>query len=259
MKEMDDVMIQIKEVKNHYQEKPEEAVLIKNGLIPGITGREVDVNKSYLSMKRVGHFDESLLEYRDVFPKIRFEKNYRNYIIGGNPKKNMVSFIFLVDKNTTEKELQTLLQILRIKKVKANFFIDGNWFEENNDLVNTIVLEGHDLGNLSYNLDYNDSSFIWMDTIIKKLTKKKFSYCYGEKENALALDTCAMYKNYTIRPSLKIDASPYITIKQNIKAGTIASFPIQQTVIQELPSIITFTEEKGYKITTLPTHLNEKK
>lgn len=259
MKEMDDVMVQIKEVKNHYKEKPVEAVLIDNGIIPGINGREVDVNKSYVNMKRVGHFDESQLEYKDVFPKVRFEKNYKKYILGGNPNKNMVSFIFLVDKNTTEKDLETLLNILQIKKIKANLFIDGNWFEENNDLVSDIVQNGHELGNLSYNLDYLDSSFIWMDTIIKKLTNKKFSYCYGEKDNALALNTCAMYKNYTIRPSLKIEESPYITVKQNIKAGSIISFNISQAVLKELPSIVSFTLEKGYQITTLPKLLTEKK
>ncbi|MDD3340792.1 MAG: polysaccharide deacetylase family protein [Bacilli bacterium] len=259
MKEMDEVMVAIKEVKGRYEEKPVESVLIKNGMVPGLLGREVDINKSYLNMKRVDHFDESLLEYKDVYPKVRFSKNYQKYIVGGNPQKKMVSFIFLIDKNTTVKDIKELLNIATIKKIKINFFIDGNWFENNNDMINTLVKEGHDLGNLSYHLDYDDSSFIWMDTIMKKLTHKKFSYCYAEKENKLILDTCSMYKNYTIIPSLKIEESPYSTIKKDIKAGSIVSFNVTQKVIKELPSIISFTEEKGYKITTLKSHLSEKK
>ena len=253
----DDVMHQIKSVSSHYAEEPIEAVIKNNEMIPGIVGKEVDVSKSYDKMKRVGSFNEGLLEYKNEYPKIRLNKNYEYYIISGNPKKNMVSLLFLIDKNTDEKKLKKMLDILDIKNVKATFFIDGYWFEENNDWIQMIASLGHDLGNLSYNRDYRDSSFIWMDTIMKRIMNRKYGYCYNEKDNQTALDICKMYKNYTIRPSLVITDNPFSTIRKEEKAGDIISFKITDLVIEELPSIITYTISKGYKITPLSLHLDE--
>lgn len=259
MKEMDNTMIEVKAVSDQYKEAPVEAVLTEKGLIPGIVGREVDVNKSYLNMKRMGRFDESLLMYKDSFPKIRLEKNYKNYIISGNPKKNMVSLLFLVEKNTSQKEVEELLKVARVKKVKLTFFIDGYWFEKHNDSVTMIVTDGHDVGNLSYQQDYTDSSFIWMDTIMKKLTGKKFSYCYTEKDSPETLDMCAMYKNYTIKPSLIVKQNPYSTIKKEASAGSIISLSIGKETTGEFASMITQLQSKGLQITDLREHIQEKR
>lgn len=257
VKEVDDIMLQIKAVSSHYLEEPVEAIIEENTMIPGINGKEVNTAKSYDNMKKVGKFNSGLLAYKDKYPEIRMQKNYGYYIIGGNPRKNMVSLVFLIDKKTDNNKLKKILNILDIKKVKATFFIDGYWFEENNDWVQTIASYGHDLGNLSYEQNYQDSSFIWMDTVMKRVMKREYGYCYNEKENQIALDICKMYKNYTIRPSLSIKENPLLTIRKEEKAGDIISFTITDTVIEELPSIITYSLSKGYQIEPLYRHLTE--
>lgn len=56
-------MIKLKEVKDSYQKEAVDAVIANNTIIPGISGLEVDVDESYLKMKKVGIFQESLLVF----------------------------------------------------------------------------------------------------------------------------------------------------------------------------------------------------
>ena len=254
LKNEDDIMVQIKAVSSHYSEKPEEAVLIENGIIPGISGRE---DESYNKMKRLGYFNKELLVYDKKNPKNTLKNNYDKYIIKGNSIKQSISLIILIQKNTKPEDLKKIKDIATLKNIKLNFFIDGYWFEENNDIINSIVMDKHELGNLSYDGNYQDSSFIWMDTIIKKLTDKKYSFCYKEKENKLHLETCSLYKNYTIIPSIIIDNNLYNDVKNQISSGDIVSLKVTDKNINELPSTITYIESKGLKIVTLSELLKE--
>lgn len=257
LKNEDDIMVQIKAVSSHYSEKPEEGVSIENGIIPGISGREVNIDESYSKMKRLGYFNKELLVYDKKHPKNTLKDNYNKYIIKGNSTKQSTSLIILIEKNTKIEDLEKILDIAKLKNIKLNFFIDGYWFEENNDIINKIVMEKHELGNLSYDGDYQDSSFIWMDTIIKKITEKKYSFCYKEKENKLHLETCSLYKNYTIIPSIIIDNNLYNDVKNKISSGDIISLKVTDKNINELPSTITYIESKGLKIVTLSNLLKE--
>ena len=45
-----------------------------------------------------------------VKPKISIEKNYNKYIIAGNPKKNMVSLLFLVEDNNNTLKIEKILE-----------------------------------------------------------------------------------------------------------------------------------------------------
>lgn len=257
IKEKDDIMIQIKAVSSHYKEKPEEAILVENGIIPGISGKEVDIDESYKNMKKIGIFDPNLLKYKKINPKQSIINSFDKYIVSGNKNKEQVSIIMLIQNNTKSEYVEKLLTIAKVKNIKLNFFIDGNWFEKNNDILSEISINGHEIGNLSYNGDYQDSSFIWMDTIIKKLNNKNYSYCYKEKENRLHLETCALYKNYTIMPTKKIENNLYENIKENVNNGDIISMVINNENIEELPITISYIQSKGLKIQTLSNLLKE--
>lgn len=259
MENMDDIMIHIKEESEKYEEKPVEAIIKENDIIPGIAGRKVNIEKSYRAMKSVGYFNENLLKYEPIYPKDILKENLDHYIIKGNNQKEMVSFLFQIDKNVSLENIEELLNIAKVKKVSFTFFLDGYWFEENNDFVSEIARLNHNIGNLSYNKDYKDSSFLWMNTIIKKITNKKHSYCYIEKENKAYLDVCAMHQNYTIKPSLIIKENPYLTIKEKIQKGDIVNLKITNTLIKELPSILSYLQNKGIKEVTLEELLKETK
>lgn len=259
MQSMDEIMIHIKEESQKYEEKPIEAVIEKKSIIPGLAGRKINIEKSYHAMKNVGYFHENLIEYEPIYPKHRLKENLKYYIIKGNEKKDMISFVFKIDKNTSKENIEELLNIGKVKKVSFTFFLDGYWFEENNDFVSEIARLGHDIGNLSYKEDYQDSSFLWMNTIIKKLTNKKHSYCYMEKEKEVYLDICALHQNYTIKPSKIINENPYLTVKEKVEKGDIVSLKITDPLIKELPSILTYIQKKGIKQVSLTKLLEEER
>lgn len=254
VKEYDDIMIQIKEENNTYKVEATDATIEENTIIPGVKGKQINEDKSYGKMKRYGKFNDNLIVYQDIIPIISIKNNLDKYVISGNINKLMVSLIFLVEENDN---IDNILKILNKNNIKANFFVDGNWLEKNNELLVSLINEGHNVGNLSYNRDYTDSSYPWADTIIKKIGKQDFGYCYNEVEDAVALKLCSLYNNYTIRPSVIIKNNPLKEIQENIKSGSIISFKITSSLEQELNSIIKYIKSKGLTIETLSNHLEE--
>lgn len=254
VKETDEIMVEIKKAVEVHTNKSVDATIKEDTIIPGIYGGIVDEEKSYEKMKRVGSYQENLLVYKKIKPSVSIEKNFDKYIISGNPKKNMVTLLFLVKDNDDPTKIEN---ILKQKDVKASFFVDGNWFENHNDKIYEWINKDYTVGNLSYGLDYTNSSFVWMDTIIKRVGNQKVSFCYNEEPNKEALKICAMNKNYTIRPSITISKAPLSEVKENLKAGSIIALPINQTVEKELPIIIEYIRGKGYKLENLYHHLEE--
>ena len=254
VKDADTIMIEIKKKNDSVAYDAIDATIDGNTIIPGISGKEVDIDKSYDKMKRYGSYLESLLEYQLVAPQVSLSKNYDKYIISGNPTKNMVTFIFLVEESD---DVEEVIKQLEKTNTPANFFLDGNWFEKNNSKVLELIEDGYEVGNLSYGRNYQDSSFVWMDTIIKKVGKQKNSYCYSEEENLQDLEVCALNRDHTIMPSIVIQNYPSKEVKEQLEPGSIIAFPINDTVIQELSTIIRYVESKGYKIVNLKEHLTE--
>jgi hypothetical protein len=254
VKEYDDIMITLKEKQKEYKKDYIDASINKNTIIPGLSGENINLNKSYSKMKRYGQFEESLIVIKKIKPKISIENNKDKYIISGNKNKRQVSLIFLVDKNDNIDEI---IKILDKKKVKGNFFVDGYWLEKNSNLISILVNERHVIGNLSYNMDYTNNSFIWMETIIEKIAKQKQGYCYNEIDDINTLKVCELNNNYTIRPNIIVKNSPYTEIKEKLTSGSIISLKINDRLVEELPIIINYIKRKGFTIETLDKHLEE--
>ncbi len=254
VKDTDQIMIKIKEKRDELVELPIDAVMKEDTIIPGISGKTVDIKKSYEKMKRYGDYLDSLLEFKKVSPNVSLSNHYDKYVIGGNPKKNMVSLLFIVKEDT---DIEPFLKKLEKTNTKVTFFLDGNWFENHNAKVLELMDQGYEIGNYSIQNNYQDSSFVWMDTIIKKLGKQKQSYCYMEEKKEDDLMICMMNKDYTIMPNIRIQNYPLKEIKEQLQAGSIISLPMNQKVLEELSSIISYIESKGYTIELLKTHLEE--
>lgn len=254
VKEFDEIMVQIKEQNNSYKIEAVDATVTSNTIIPGISGSEIDIDKSYSKMKRYGKYNEKLLEYKTVKPNISLYNNINKYVVQGNKNKNMISLLFLVESSDS---VSSILNTLSNKKIKATFFVDGSWVEKNNEILIQIVNEGHEIGNLGYNYSYTNSSFSWLDNKIKKASGQKHGYCYSENDNKQTISICSVNSNYTIRPNIIVKDNPTITVKDNIVPGSFISLPINETVIQELPVIIDFINSKGFSINTLGVHLEE--
>lgn len=254
VKEFDEIMVQIREQNASYKVEAVDATVTSNTIIPGISGSEIDIDKSYSKMKRYGKYNEKLLEYKDVRPNISLHNNINKYIVQGNKNKNMISLLFLVESSDS---ISRILNTLSNKKVKATFFVDGAWVEKNNEVLIQIINEGHEIGNLGYNYSYTNSSFSWLDNKIKKVSGQKYGYCYSENDNKQTLSICSVNSNYIIRPNIIVKDNPTITVKDNIVPGSFISLPINETVMEELPVIIDFINSKGFSINTLGVHLEE--
>ena len=205
VKEYDEIMISIKKENDNYKVEAKDAIIQEDTIIPGINGKEVNINDSYSKMKRYGKYNSNLLSYQEVSPNISLKNQFDKYIISGNVEKNMISFIFLVEENDT---IDSILHTLNSKKIKGNFFVDGKWLEKNNNELVNLIKQGHTVGNLSYNRDYSHSSFAWLDTFIKKVGKQEIGYCYNEVADVTSLQLCSLSKNYTIRPNIIVKNYP---------------------------------------------------
>lgn len=253
VKELDDIMVNIKKEADNYLVEAQPAVINDNTIIPGISGKRVNVNASYQKMRKIGNFNTEYFVYDHIKPKEVLEENLDKYIISGNETRKQVSLIFLVDSYSN---VNKVLDVINKYEFKTNFFVDGKWFEENNDKVLELIKSGHNIGNLSYNLDYQDSSFVWMDTIIKKVAGQKVSFCY-KTERQEDLEKCVLQKNYTISPVVEISSNPFNTAKVNIKNGSIIAFKINNNLIKELDLIIKYIKSRDLDIVNLSTLLSE--
>ncbi len=257
LKEQDPIMQKILAVKDKYNIVPINAELIdKNYVIPGYNGKQIDVDRSYNSMKRLGQFNDNLFIYHTNVPEISIKHMYDRYIIKGNKVKKMISLVFKINGSDN---VETVLTILDNNDVKASFFLDGKWLEENIDTVREIIKKGHELSNLGYDSNYDVDYFIWTNNKIKQMYRQKTKYCYVDDDDFTILNLCRDYGMYTIKPTINTNNYPFNEVKTKLESGSIISFDINNIVANELNMIIKFIKSKGYKIAILSEHLSEKR
>lgn len=254
IRENDDLLKQIEQIEEQYKIEAIDAIIDGNTIIPGVSGSQIDVKSSYKKMKKVDTFNSNLLVYEDIKPKVSVNGVYDKYIISGNKNKKEVSLLFLVENKT---DIDKVVSTLRKYDIKVTFYIDGNWFEQNNEKITNLIEDGNVIGNLGYNYQYNTSGVSWMNTIVTKIGNQNATYCYVETEDEETLNICKNNRSYTIKPNLVVDNNPLIAIKQNITNGSIISLKINNQLNNELPLIIEYIHSKDLKIVTLSDLLNE--
>lgn len=252
VKRNDPIMKEIVESSSNYFEDSIDAVLIDNNIIPGISGVKVDVDKSYEKMKNYGSYDSGLLVFEEITPTISTSNTYDKFIIKGNSSKQSVSLIF---KLKTTNYIDEVLEILKDKNVKVTFFIIEDILYNDIDILEKIYLSGHDIEVLS--LDYSSSTFKKSNKILKSLMNTKSKYCYTEIESSNIIDNCKRNKMHSIIPNIITTNFPYTEIKNNVTSGSMISLSNNVNTIRELPSIINYLNQKGYKIVTIDELLDE--
>lgn len=252
--EKDSIMIEIEEKKDNYKVDVKEAILNDNTIIPGITGKEVNVTNSYQNMKELGVFREDLLLFYTTYPKILLENNYDKYIISGNNSLREVSVIIkIIDKTNVD----SLLEIINNYQVEINLFIDSAFLNSNiNDFIDNKYINIYSYGN---NGKYTHDNILTSNNIVKSKTGNKPIYCLSENMNSDTINVCEKEKMFTIYPTIIGKDTPYNNIKTNLKNGSIISLELSSSLIKELPSIIEFIKGKGLDIVYLDTLLSENK
>ena len=246
IKDMDEIMIMIKQNKSKYETKSIDAKINNNSIIPGLSKKIVNINKSYSSMKEYGKYNPNLYVYDNIKPKVSIVDNKDKYINLGLSNKRMVSINFILDDTNY---LDEILTILDNNKVKATFFIDEDFLSNNLDLIYNLIKEGYIIG-----IKNNKSNYKWMNTIITKVGKQNNIYClYNNKKT---IDKCMSIDGYTIK-GITIDNNYYSNIKDNLRSGSIFNFKVNNNLINKLDLIIKFILKKGYSIEEINTHVQE--
>lgn len=102
-------MKEIVEYSNNYGNTSIDSILVNNNIIPGTKGNAVNIDESYIKMKKLGYFDKNLIVFEEVLPVHSIKNNFDNYIISGNQDKNMTSIIFNIeDVSYIEEILKTI-------------------------------------------------------------------------------------------------------------------------------------------------------
>lgn len=248
VKANDNIIKQINDILDQYENEPIDAIINGDMIIPGISGSKINVEESYKKMKKINTFNYNLLVYDKIKPKVSVNNVYDKYITSGNKLKHEVSFLFLIKDND---DILPILNILNNYNLTANFFASSNWINNNYKLVVEMILKGNIIGLSTDNLD----NISWVNTIIKNVGVQYNNFCYNLGSNS-GLNICNKNLSYTIKPSILVE-NPYIDIKHKMTNGSLISFNINNKVITELPIVINYVESKGLKIVNLQKIIEE--
>lgn len=252
IKENDDLLKQIKDVEVEYYVEAMDAKIFDDNIIPGISGKTIDINESYKNMKKLNTFNSNLLVYKKIKPNISIDRTYDKFIISGNESKKEVSLIFLVDDNIND-----VLNILNKYNVKANFFVTSSFFSNNNELITNLINNDHIVGNILNDSKSIKSDISYMNGIVSKINKQDKTYCYNDSRNYDYLMICESLFSYSIMPSFEAFENPTLSVKKYIKNGSIIAFKINNKTITELPLIINYINSKGFSIVNISKLIEE--
>ncbi len=249
--EQDEIMIKIKENEEKNNIPSTNAIINENTITPGLSGKEINIDKSYKEMKKLGTYNENMLVYTKVLPEVSINNNKNKYIRNGNKNFNEVSLIFKINKNT---DLQKLLTLLDKNNTKANLFISYEYLEKHiNEIEKKKNIEYYNYGK---NGIYNDEIILVANNIISRKSNPA-SICLTETNANNTLQICSENEQFTIYP--EIINGTLNSIKSKISNGSIISFEVTSTTLNELPLIINYINSKGYTISLLSELINEEK
>lgn len=256
IKRNDPVMQKIIDYNSFNKIDPINAYINDSEMMPGVIGRQVNLDESYKNMKRLNKFDESLLVFEEVIPNINLDGNYDKYIVKGNNSLSNVSLVFTI---SDINNLKQIYDVLLEKNVLVTFFIDGNIIEDNIELILEIARDGYEIENFGYSNQYSEEMFNWTNNLIESITNVSTKYCYSEYHNYKVMDICSKNKKYTIIPSINAVNYPFMVIKSKLENGSIIRLDNSDKVLKELSTSISYIKQKGYDLVTLDELLKESK
>lgn len=195
VKNKNPIMQSIKEIKeSKYVSSIDCQIIDELYIIPGLNGKEVNLDESFSNMHENESFNEEKLVFNQIKPIISLEDNKDKIIIRGNQNKRSVSLIFENDN--------LLSKFLIQHDYKINVLINEEKYDLNYELIN----------NSNNETTYNN--------IEKFLDKNKINknICIVKENNEIS-KYC--YNKYLVKPSMVISHSSLINLKNKISSGEI--------------------------------------
>lgn len=197
-------------------------------IIPGINGKEVNVDKSFSNMHEINTYNEDYLIFNEIKPTISLEDNKDKIIIKGNKEKQSISLIF--------EKYNSLSNYLLQKGHKVDILLSEKSYDNNYELIN----------NTNNSIYYEVEDYLNKNKINKNL-------CYI-KEDTNIPDYCQ--DKYLFKPSLIISHSNISSTINNITSGDIIL--IKDTIsLTELEIIYNQISYRNLKIIPLSELIEE--
>lgn len=251
VKQNNPIMKTINKEKDKYEVESVNAIIEDDTIIPGVSGQKVEVDKSFNTMLRYGKYNDSLYTFSEEAPVVSLANNYDKYIIGGRSDSLKVSLVFTVKR---DEDILDLLTILSDNKVKATFFIDGLFIENNKNFVKNMLAENYEVELLSYNGIYKELQFKSALDILNNLKEDKSKFCFSEYKRYQVLNLCRKLELHTVIPNVNAKNKSFTNVKNNLEGGSIIRMSNQ---IVELEPTINYIRQRGYEIVRLDELLSE--
>lgn len=162
-------------------------------IIPGLNGKEINLDKSFSNMHEINTYNEEYLVFNDIKPKVSLEDNKDKIIIKGNKEKQSISLIF--------ENYNSLSKYLLSKGLKVNILLSDKNYDNNYELIN----------------NSNNTMYYEIENYLNK-NKLNKNLCYIKEDNNIP-DNCK--NKYLFKPSLIISHSNISTTINNISSGDI--------------------------------------
>jgi probable sporulation protein (polysaccharide deacetylase family) len=274
-KPKDKLYLEIEEKAKKYEISAQDAKIDRVWkAIPGYNGLKVDVDASYKNMKKLGAFNEQMLVYKQIPPKIHLADLPPEAIYRGHPEKPMVAF--LINVAWGNEHIPKMLATLKKHDIKATFFLEGRWVKNNPDMAKMIVDAGHEVGNHSYShpdLKTMSNQAIH-DQLIK--TNEVIEATTGVKCKWFAPPS-GSYRDDVVKIAHKLQMgtimwsvdtidwqkpSPSVIVERvmsKIHPGAMVLMHPTASTAQALDSLIVLIKKKEYNISNVSTLLDEER
>lgn len=216
-------MQEIKNNQTKYYKEPVNAIITKNTIIPGISGKKINLNKSYNKMQKINEYNPSLLVFDKIKPNKSINNHFDKVIISGNQEKKDISIILEINN---EYLFNTLNQII----ISNNLYLDI-------------------LTNKNYNL--HNTNF---KNIIQENYSEITNYCitYEIKVNK----KCQSNHKYTILVS-PITNYHLLNTKNILRNGIILLYSFNENNYQDLNIILRYIKNNHYNVVPINTLIQE--
>ena len=233
----DPLMIEISSVKSNYDVLPVNAFVDDDTIIPGIIGREVDIDKSYDKMKISGIFREDALIFKDILPSSSLSNNKDKYIVKGNGNKKDVSILVIFNNNYIDV-------INQIDNVTV--FVN----HKDLNIENVKKLKNKEVYSYGNKGEYNSEIIVNDNALINRITNNKSLYCLVSSKNSEVLNICKDNNMYVVLPNI---IGGYYEVKNSLSNGSI----ILVDKMNDIDNVIRYINSKGYNVVTLGRLLSE--
>lgn len=252
IRENDKLMIELKQVSDNYKVNAINGIISGDTIKPGINGKKVNIEKSYKKMKEKGIFDENLIKYDKIVPKINMSHNQDKYIIGGNKERNMVSIVFILGN---KKYLKKVEDLSISKDVTINYFVTYDYLVDNS--TNITKMTNSEFYNYGSDGEYSPDNILFANNLISRITDNEAIYCLTKYKNEKVLNLCSENNLYTILPNIIVKSDPYSEVKKSLASGSIILMEMDNDSTTELGIIVDYIRGKGYDVVGLSKMLSE--